>query len=47
MSFKYTNANSIKAKCKVAMKLWGYKLLMEDEDLETFQPVIDLEHFKL
>ena len=29
------------------MKLWGYKTLKEDEDLETFQPVRDLEHFKL
>jgi len=37
----------IQAKCKDAMKLWGYKLLMEGEDLETFQPVLDLEHFKL
>ena len=37
----------IKEKCKEAMKLWGYKLLMEDEDLETFQPVLDLEHFKV
>lgn len=37
----------IQAKCKDAMKLWGYKTLKEDEDLETFQPVRDLEHFKL
>lgn len=37
----------IQAKCEVAMKLWGYKTLTEDQDLQTFQPVRDLEKFKL
>ena len=48
MLFERNNWNvSFQEKCEDAMKLWGYNALSKDENLETFQPVRDLEHFKL
>eukprot|EP00092_Neocalanus_flemingeri_P003491 GFUD01003744.1.p1 GENE.GFUD01003744.1~~GFUD01003744.1.p1 ORF type:complete len:388 (+),score=116.46 GFUD01003744.1:603-1766(+) len=37
----------IQVKCEEAMRLWGYRILTEAEDLKTFDPVLDLEHFSL
>lgn len=38
---------TIQDKCAEAMALWGYKSLTEKEDLKTFEPVYNLEHFTL
>jgi len=38
---------NIQVKCEEAMKLWGYKVLTDAEDLKTFDPVLDLEKFSL
>jgi len=38
---------SIQVKCEEAMKLWGYKILTDAEELRTFDPVLNLEHFTL
>jgi len=38
---------AIQDKCTEAMTLWGYKSLTEKEDLKTFEPVYNLEHFTL
>jgi len=38
---------TIQDKCGEAMKLWGYKLLTDVENLKTFDPVLDLEKFIL
>jgi len=33
--------------CEEAMKLWGYKAVTESDDLHSFEPVINLEHFTM
>jgi len=38
---------NIQVKCEEAMKLWGYKEVTDADDLLTFDPVFNLEHFKL
>ena len=38
---------AIQDSCAEAMALWGYKSLTEKEDLKTFDPVYNLEHFTL
>jgi len=38
---------NIQVKCEEAMKLWGYKILTDPEELRTFEPVLNLEHFTL
>ena len=37
----------IQDKCADAMTKWQYKTLTENEDLKTFEPVHNLEHFTL
>jgi len=37
----------IQVKCEKAMKLWGYKILTDPDELTTFDPVLNLEHFRL
>jgi len=38
---------NIQVKCEEAMKLWGYKILTDPDELRTFDPVLNLEHFTL
>jgi len=38
---------NIQVKCEEAMRLWGYKILTDPEELTTFEPVLNLEHFTL
>ena len=38
---------NIQVKCEEAMKLWGYKEVTDADDSLTFDPVFNLEHFKL
>jgi len=38
---------NIQVKCEEAMKLWGYKILTDADELQTFDPVLNLEHYVL
>jgi len=38
---------NIQSKCDEAMKVWGYKMYDSDSDLNTFEPVMNLENFRI
>ena len=43
----YQETVAIQDKCRDAMQLWGYRAVNNSQDLKTFEPVHNLEHFTL